>query len=52
MLDYNMTYFSTAQVLHPGYCGQRPKEKGQEDPWGADHVYLKPQVTLLKLSIK
>lgn len=37
---------STAQVLHPGYCGQRSEEKDQEDPRGAHHVHLKPQVTL------
>lgn len=41
------TFFSTAQVLHSGYCGQRPEEEGQEDPRSANHVHLKPQVTCI-----
>lgn len=43
--NINDQYNSTAQVLHPGYSGQRSEEKGQEDPRSTHHVHLKPPVT-------
>lgn len=46
---YYINPFFTAQVLYPGYRGQRPEKKGQKNPRGADHVHLQPQVTPLQM---